>query len=99
MNTAELQEQKRLIIQKIELIEDERILKAISELLEKYNSGLPEEEWQKIEKDDEDYRNGMGKNYTWDEVKIEIYNRDLDISMEQYKNGNFKTQEQLNKEI
>ncbi len=34
MNTAELEEKKRLIIQEIQQIEDERILKAIEELLD-----------------------------------------------------------------
>ena len=84
MSTAELQEQKRLIIQEIQLVEDEWILKAIGKLLHLEESvileldmkfELPEEEWQKIEKDDEDYRNGIGKNYTWDEVKNLVLNK------------------------
>lgn len=66
MNATDLQEKKRLIIQELQLVEDEWILKAIGKLLD-------------LEED----------------IDIEDYNKDLDISMEQFKNGKYKTQEQL----
>ena len=64
MSATELKESKERIIQEIQLLEDEWILKAIQKLLDI--------------KDD-----------------IEQYNKDIDLSMEQYKNGNYKTQEEL----
>ncbi|HUH74930.1 MAG TPA: hypothetical protein VLZ75_11070 [Chitinophagales bacterium] len=66
MNATDLKEKKRLIIQELQLVEDEWILKAIGKLLD-------------LEED----------------IDIEDYNKDLDISMEQFKNGEYKTQEQL----
>ncbi len=81
MNATDLQEKKRLIIQELQLVEDEWILKAIGKLLdleenELTDFSLSEEEWLKIEKDDEDYKNGIGKNYSWEEVKTHVLNRD-----------------------
>lgn len=66
MNATDLKEKKSLIIQELQLVEDEWILKAIGKLLD-------------LEED----------------IDIEDYNKDLDISMEQFKNGKYKTQEQL----
>jgi hypothetical protein len=69
MSTTEIKETKERIIQEIQLVKDEWILKAIQKLLD-------------IEHD----------------INIEQYNKDIDISMEQYKAGNYKTQEQLEAE-
>ena len=66
MNATDLKEKKRLIIQELQLVEDEWILKAIGKLLDLV-----------------------------EDIDIEDYNKDLDISMEQFKNGEYKTQEQL----
>lgn len=85
MNSTDLEEKKRLIIQEIQHVEDEWILKAIGKLLDLEDSelsnldkefALSEEEWQKIEQDDEDYRNGTGKNYSWTEVKKLVLNKE-----------------------
>lgn len=84
MNAIDLEERKRLIIQEIEQVEDEQILKAIGKLLDLEDSelslgknkfSLSEKEWEKIERDDEDYQNGIGKNYTWEEVKNIVLKR------------------------
>ncbi len=55
----------------IDTINDENILNAVKTLIQpySYNSEVPEEHWLKIEKDDDDYKNGIGKNYTWNEVE------------------------------
>lgn len=66
MSAIELKENKERIIQEIQLVEDEWILKAIQKLLD-------------ID----------------DNVDVEQYNKDIDESMLQYKNGNYKTQEEL----
>lgn len=56
----------------IDTINDENILNAVKTLIQpySYNSEIPEEHWLKIEKDDDDYKNGIGKNYTWNEIEI-----------------------------
>jgi hypothetical protein len=101
MSTAEMEEKKRLIIQEIQLVEDEWILKAIEKLLDlddlseiahqdrfdikqegkaytidsvTENFSLMEEDWKKIEKDEEDFIEGKGANYSWKEVKNLILN-------------------------
>ena len=55
----------------IDTINDENILNAVKTLIQpySYNSEIPEEHWLKIEKDDDDYKNGIGKNYTWNEIE------------------------------
>lgn len=96
MSTAEMEEKKRLIIQEIQLVEEEWILKAIEKLLDlenlsdfdtqfemeknprrksvpidyaTQNFALTDEEWKKIEMDEENFKKGKGANYTWEEVK------------------------------
>lgn len=66
MSAAEIKETKERIIQEIQLVEDEWILKAIQKLLD-------------IEED----------------IDIEQYNKDIDESLVQYKNGNYKTQAEV----
>ena len=66
MSAAEIKETKERIIQEIQQVEDEWILKAIQKLL------------------DMD-----------DDIDIEQYNKDIDESMLQYKNGNYKTQAEV----
>ncbi len=66
MSATELKENKERIIQEIQLVEDEWILKAIQKLLD-------------ID----------------DNIDVEQYNKDIDESMLQYKNGNYKTQAEV----
>ena len=55
----------------IDDIDDIEILKAVRTLVKPYSHeyDIPEEHWIKIEKDDADYENGLGKNYSWKDVE------------------------------
>ena len=61
----------------IEDIDDDEVLKAVHTLVKPYSHeyDIPEEHWIKIEKDDADYENGLGKNYSWKDVET-ILNTD-----------------------
>lgn len=100
MSTAVMEEKKRLIIQEIQLVEEEWILKAIEKLLDmdemdmfilkekaealesksrstdnaSSNFALTEDEWVKIEQDEEDFKKGKGANYSWKEVRSIVLN-------------------------
>lgn len=83
MNPITLKEKKRIIIHEIEHIDDENILSAITKLLDlketesskEFNSfSLSENEWKEIEKDDDEYQNGIGNSQTWEEVKNSVLN-------------------------
>lgn len=58
----------------INTINDIEILKAVHVLLksQQQESFIPEEHWREIEKDDKDFENGSGKNYSWADVETII---------------------------
>lgn len=61
-------EQQQLMFR---LIED-----VVQENWEQEKVEIPEEVMDKIQKDREDYLNGIGKTYTWEEVKEMIHNKE-----------------------
>ncbi len=67
MSAAELKEKKELIIQEIQQVEDEWILKAIEKLLD-INSDENEELDNRMKK----RKAGESKSYSWEEVDKEL---------------------------
>lgn len=67
MSAAELKEKKELIIQEIQQVEDEWILKAIEKLLD-INSDENEELDNRMKK----RKTGESKSYSWEEVDKEL---------------------------
>jgi hypothetical protein len=75
MSAAELKELKQMIIHEVQFVEEEWKLKAFAKLLDLENLdsnmgiSLSESEWLEIEADEKDYQNGLGDNFSLEEVK------------------------------
>jgi len=67
MSASELKESKERIIQEIQLVEDEWILKAIQKLLDIEDADLSE-----LEKRMEKRKSGESKSYAWEEIDKEL---------------------------
>ncbi|MEN9447779.1 MAG: hypothetical protein RJA25_1069 [Bacteroidota bacterium] len=67
MSAAEIKETKERIIQEIQQVEDEWILKAIQKLLD-----MDDPELTELDKRMEKRKSGESKSYTWEEVDKEL---------------------------
>lgn len=67
MSAAEIKETKERIIQEIQLVEDEWVLKAIQKLLDIDDSELAE-----LDKRMEKRKSGESKSYSWETVDKEL---------------------------
>lgn len=67
MSATELKEAKERIIQEIQLVEDEWILKAIQKLLD-----IEDSESTELDKRMEKRKSGESKSYSWEQVDKEL---------------------------
>jgi hypothetical protein len=67
MSAAEIKETKERIIQEIQQVEDEWILKAIQKLLD-----MDDPELTELDKRMEKRKSGESKSYSWEEVDKEL---------------------------
>jgi len=67
MSATELKEAKERIIQEIQLVEDEWILKAIQKLLD-----IEDSESAELDKRMEKRKSGESKSYSWEQVDKEL---------------------------
>jgi len=67
MSAAELKEKKELIIQEIQQVEDEWILKAIEKLLD-----INSEENEELDNRMRKRKSGESKSYSWEQVNAEL---------------------------